>query len=321
MEFGFKLTARGRAAVAACGSLEAPLHLTRVAFGSGRVGEDTELADVHELLCYEDEGTIGDRSHENDRLYLEVQYTNDQAHAGAGTFLLSEFMVYAEDPITGEELAFAYATLGDYCQTVPAYRDGFPASTWTFPITLVVSDEIEVFVTAAPGLVTYDDLRNMAQAGQLGVSKRTLSIPTEGWTEDTDYGYGRVLELPLQGVTGRMTPMLTVLPGGVQTAADCGLAHFLETGNNVLRLWAKRDPAKSITASLTLLGDVGRFMCIGGDTAALVPAGADTLGGVMIQEGSGLTVDAEGRLSVDAVSETELEQLLDEVLEQTEEGE
>lgn len=312
MEFGFKPTTHGRAMLTACGALEKPLCLTRVAFGSGRVGEDTDLADVHALLCYEDEGAIGNRSHEEDRLYLEVQYTNDAQHAGVGTFLLSEFMLYAEDPATGEERDFAYASLGDYCQTVPGYREGFPASTWTFPITLVVSDEIAVSVAAAPGLVTYGDLQTMAQAGQLGISHQILSIPTQGWTQEDTYGYGWMLELALKGVAGRMTPLLTVLPESTQTAAGCGLAHFLETGNGVLRLWAKSAPAQPIAASLVLLGDSRGLAGIGGGASgALPPAGADALGGVMIREGGGLCVDAEGVLRVDAVTEDEVAGLLE----------
>ena len=310
MEFGFKLTTHGRAVLAACGTLEAPLRLTRVAFGSGRVGEGTDLADVHELLCYEDEGTIGERSHENDRLYLEVRYTNDAQHAGAGGFLLSEFMLYAADPVTGEERDLAYAILGDYCQTVPGYREGFPASTWTFPITIVVSDETEVFVTAASGLVTYDDLWSMAQVGMLGIRRWGLTIPAEGWMEDAVYGYGKMLELPQKRVTERMTPLLTVLPDGIQTAAKCGLAHFLETRDGALRLWAKREPEGPISTVLALLGDVGQILSTGGGLSVLPPAGAEALGGVMVREGSGLRVDAEGVLCVDAATEEEVAELL-----------
>lgn len=310
MEFGFKLTTHGRAVLAACGTLEAPLRLTRVAFGSGRVGEDTDLSDVHELLCYEDEGTIGKRSHEDDRLYLEVQYTNDDRHAGTGGFLLSEFMLYAADPVTGEEGDLAYASLGDYCQSVPGYREGFPASTWTFPITIVVSGEVEVSITTAPGLVTYDDLQAMAQAGMLGIRRRELTIPTEGWEAEEVYGYGWMLELPQQGVTERMAPLLTVLPEGTQAAADCGLAHCLETRDGALRLWARKVPAQPIAASLVLLGDTGWLSGIGGGAPALPPAGAETLGGVMVREGSGLRVDAQGVLCVDAATEEEVAELL-----------
>ena len=49
---------------------------------------------------------------------------------------------------------------------------------------------------------------------------------------------------------------------------------------------------------------------IGGGAPALPPAGAETIGGVMVREGSGLRVDAEGVLCVDAATEEEVAELL-----------
>lgn len=169
---------------------------------------------------------------------------------------------------------------------------------------------MEVSITTAPGLVTYDDLQAMAQAGMLGIRRRELTIPTEGWEAEEAYGYGWMLELPQQGVTERMAPLLTVLPEGTQAAADCGLAHCLETRDGALRLWARKVPAQPIAASLVLLGDTGWLSGIGGGAPALPPAGAETIGGVMVREGSGLRVDAEGVLCVDAATEEEVAELL-----------
>ena len=89
MEYRYKPTTNGRNALAACMALEKPFHVTRVAFGSGKVEEDTNLADVHELLEYVADGAVADRSHKDDRFCLTIQYANSE-HKDVKTFLLSE---------------------------------------------------------------------------------------------------------------------------------------------------------------------------------------------------------------------------------------
>lgn len=166
MEYGFKPTTNGRALIAACGALEQPLKLTRVTFGSGLVSEGTNLADQHQLVAPVADGTIGERMHENDRLYLSVQYDNSK-HPEQEAFNLAEFIIYAMHPETQTETDVAYATLGDYQQPVPAYSADLPASIFSFPMVLVVSDEIEVVIAAAPGVVTHNDLQQLASRRDL----------------------------------------------------------------------------------------------------------------------------------------------------------
>ena len=156
LEHAYKITTHGRALIAACWDLERPLRACRVAVGSGLAPEGTDLARVHQLYRYVADGTVGERRHEGDRLYLSVQYDNS-AHPEVGAFQLTEFIVYALDPETGGETDLLYATLGDYRQPVPAYR-GYPASVFSYPMVLVVSGEIEVEIDAAPGLATHADL-------------------------------------------------------------------------------------------------------------------------------------------------------------------
>lgn len=156
MNYGFKITTHGRALLAACMDLDEALNITRVAVGSGRVSEDANLADVHKLVRYMAEGMVADRRREGDRLYLTVQYSN-QNSPDTETFQLREFLVYARHPDTGAETDLLYATLGDYPQSIPAYRPDFPPGLWIFPLTIVVSSELEVNVSASPGLVTAEE--------------------------------------------------------------------------------------------------------------------------------------------------------------------
>lgn len=157
MNYAYKPTTNGRAAIAACWALEKPLHIVRVAFGSGKVSEGTNLADVHQLLEYVSDGAVTNRLHKDDRFELTIQFANDK-HPEVKTFQLSEFIVYVQDPQSGGETDLLYGTMGDYSLPVPAYNPAFPASVFNFPLELILSDEINVHISAPAGLVTYDEL-------------------------------------------------------------------------------------------------------------------------------------------------------------------
>ena len=265
MDYAYKVTTHGRAAIAACMALEKPPRITRVAFGSGRVGEDINLADVHELLAYVSDGAVAGRRHQDDRFFFTIQYANSE-HRDVKMFVLSEFAVFGEDPETGEETDFIYGTLGDYCQPVPAYNPAYPPSVFNFPLELIISDELQVTVSAPAGLVTWEDLERMARAGMLGITRADLTLPAAGWEVDTETGYPLRLDIPREGVTERVTPVLTVLPGGLEAAGLCGLAPFARTLENRLRVYAQKVPEQEIPASLALLGDVGGYFATGGGT-------------------------------------------------------
>lgn len=176
MDYGYKITTHGRALLAKCLDLSKPLKLTRAAVGSGLVDQDEDLAKVHALVRYAAEASIADRRHEGDRLFLTVRYSN-QDHPDAGAFTLSEFMVWAEDPETGQETDFLYATLGDFRQAVPGYSEHFPASVWSYPLVLVVSGELQVSITASPGLATWEDLLELKAELIRGVMMNELTLP------------------------------------------------------------------------------------------------------------------------------------------------
>ena len=255
MEYGYKPTTKGREILAACMALSAPLELTRVLVGSGKVSEDTNLADVHELLQYVTTGYIGDRRHENDRLYLDIQYQNDKDHADVPAFMLGEFIVYAITPATGREEDLLYATMGDYLQSIPPYTIGFPTGIWQFPIVLIVSDEINVTITAPAGLVTYSDLIKLFNSRAAGAAKMDITIPASGWAKDQDTGgaYALHMDIASTDITEAMIPMLTVLPSSLATAKNCDLCPVSRTMPGALRLYAKSVPTDTISASLTLL--------------------------------------------------------------------
>ena len=306
MDYAFKLTTNGRSLIAACGALEKPLRVSRVAVGSGQVPEETDLADVHELYHYVADGSIGERRHENDRLYLTIQYANSE-HKEQPTFFLSEFLVYAQHPESGEETDLLYATLGDYQQPVPAYRPELPGSIFNFPLVIVVSDEIQVEITAAPGLVSHDDLQRLMNEGVIGISRSEITIPANGWTDsredaadgvggDPAFGnYPFHVDVSVTGTKSRMTPIVTIYPQHLSIAKD--ICQTAETIEGAVRFYAKAVPSSDIKASLALVGGSGYISTGGGGGSDIPIASRTSLGGVII--GDGINVDFNGRISVD----------------------
>lgn len=318
MDYAFKLTTCGRAVLAACGALETPLRISRVAVGSGKVPEDVNLADVHELYHYVADGTISERRHENDRLYLTVQYANSE-HQEVPTFHLSEFIVYACHPETGEETDLLYATLGSYEQPVPAYHPELPGNVFNFPMIIVVSDEIEVEIAASPGLVTHDDLQRMINEGVIGISRMEVTIPAEGWTEadepleditgGTSYPYD--IDVPITGAKSRMTPSVTIYPQYLDSAQD--ICPVAETVDGAVRLFAKEIPAVDLKAGIVLIGGSGYISSGSGGGGEIPVATRETLGGIKLGDGLSSTADGTTSVKMNVASDDEVAEMLDEV--------
>lgn len=225
MNHCYKVTTHGQTVLAACMDLGRPLCITRAAVGSGLAGGS--LAETHTLAHYVADASITDRRHEGNQLLLSVQYHND-AHPELGDFVLSEFMVYATDPETGQETDFLYATLADGRQPVPGFKNGFPASVWTFPVLLAVSGELEVNIMASPGLVTSLDLQDAIDRLKLEIMTNELTLPLETDTGEqllTDKGTP-VLAVYRPNQSAGILAALEALDGRlsgqiVQVAADC----------------------------------------------------------------------------------------------------
>lgn len=268
MEYSYKPTTNGRSVMAACMAMEKPLKITRVAFGSGKVENGANLADVHQLLEYVVDGAVAERRHEDDRFYLTIQYANT-AHPETKTFLLSEFIVYVEHPETGDDTDLLYGTLGDYRQPVPAYNPAYGPSVFNFPLTLILSDEVNVVVAAPAGLVLYDELIRLLNSRAAGAAQKEIVIPVSGWAADTDTNgeYALMLDIASMDITEDMVPSMNINPRDLDTAAECGLCQSSNTLPCALRLYAKSVPAAPIIATIVLLDTVHRHTGLAGSAA------------------------------------------------------
>lgn len=285
MKYSLKMTTRGRAVLAGCMAKAVPLELTRTAVGNGRVPDGTDLADVHALFGYVDEATIAERRHEDDRLFLNVQYTNA---ATPKAFMLAEFMIYATDPDTGKETDFIYATLGDYAESIPAHSPAYPMGIWNHRLIVVVSDEVNVSISAATGIVTHDEL-SAALSRQAGVETADLTIPTTGWTASGKADFPYTVSIPVKAAREFHIPRVNLDPDNLAIAAGFGLCSASYALDGAVRLWAKKVPTAKMTASVTLVRPGGQ---LGNITSPLPVATAHSVGG--IKGSDSIRIDADG---------------------------
>lgn len=317
--YRFKVTTQGRKLLAGLLAMGEGLEITRVAVGSGRVSADAELADMTDLVEYVAEGTIAERRHHDNILELTVQYASNFT-PGLGAFYLSEFIIAARDPESGEEVTIVYATLGDYVQPVNAYSENLPPDVRNYPLSIVISDEIEVSITAPAGLVTYNDLQDAVDKActELVTSMATggikKSIPfviaAADWVEDNVVvnGIKYHYDLTDSEATAAQIPIVTITEATEETAKLSSMSERCTAYNGYVRFRSVDRPTAEIAGTCHLLVRGS----IGGTVGEIPVASADTLGGVKVQGGSGLKIDIEGNLSVDTASEAEASEAIDE---------
>ena len=78
-----------------------------------------------------------------------------------------------------------------------------------------------------------------------------LTIPAEGWQEDTSGGV--TLDLPLEGVTETMTPVVTLSAAALETAGACVLRETCETLPGAIRFRAGSAPEADMAGELLLI--------------------------------------------------------------------
>ena len=262
--YGYKVTATGRELLAALLATGKDLEITRVAVGSGQVAEDQELADMTDLIQYVADGTIAQRTHENNVLFLTVQYASNST-PGLGAFYLAEFVVEAKHPTTGESVNLLYATLGDYIQPVNAYSDTQAPDIRQYPIALVLSDEINVTISTPAGLVTYDDLaaavekacKDMLDDLAVGGIKKSIdfTIPADRLIEDPApaNGYKYYFDLADTDTTKNMIPYVVLAEGSLEAAGLAGMCGTAACYSGFTRMKFKNLPEETLVATCHLL--------------------------------------------------------------------
>ena len=94
------------------------------------------------------------------------------------------------------------------------------------------------------------------------ISKRDITIPSDGWDvssdEEDDVGEGTYyVDVPQDGVTENMVPVISIPPSGMDAAQTCGLSSVARTMDGAVRFYAESAPEEEIAACLVLLGASG----------------------------------------------------------------
>lgn len=331
MNYSFKVTTAGRALLAELLATGEELEITRTAVGSGKVSAEQNLADMTDLVKFEAEATIAQRSHRDNILYLTVQYSSNST-PGKGAFYIGEFIIQAKQPSTGENVTLIYATLGDYIQPVNAYSETAAPDIRSYPIVVAISDEISVNITAPVGLITYDDLkkaveqwgndyvahleqkleeiREYTESRSISAVISDFSIPTEGWTDSqdgTEHPY--YLDISVEGCRLDTFPAISLDKASQPAAKEAGLLSSVLSQEGSIRIYAKKVPEGRLTGSLVLIAN-------GGGGFQMPIASEDTLGAVKI--GKGMKISPEGVLTPsddnvdegDVAADSEVDELL-----------
>ena len=180
-------------------------------------------------------------------------------------------------------------------KTVPADAKFTDTNTWRGIQNNLTSDNTEDSLSAAQGKV----LKNLIDKKPDEMKLYPITIPAKGWKSDGSISYPYYIDIQISGIKESDCIAVTISPEDIDVAKA---AYFTttEAKNNVLRLRARKVPAKQISANYyTIREDILMAfgpVSIGGSSYILPPATADTLGGVMI--GDGLAVDETGKAAL-----------------------
>lgn len=93
-----------------------------------------------------------------------------------------------------------------------------------------------------------DALEEMDKAKAGKPNAASCTIPVTGWSSDDAADYPQYYDIDVAGVTARDRAEVTIAPGSISTAVDCGLCPTNETLADKIRIRSIDVPAAAITA-------------------------------------------------------------------------
>lgn len=276
------------------------MHYSRAALGKGHIPEGVSPKELTEPPEYVMDAMIAAITNPvNGECQVTVQVNSSDVEHG---FYCTGVLLYADDPDDGE-VPYTYLRLEDGPEWIRP-STSIVGKLATFDLIAAVGDVDAVTATIDPNsIVTRAEIARLIAdstgqlAAQMAVRQMDLTIPATDWekTGTGEYPYSR--DIPVDGVTDRMIPGLTVLEEGESAAIACGLCPRVQTLDGVVRVFAALVPKADIPTSLTLQGDASGLILSGGT-------------GGSIKIGSGLKMDNDGAICVDVASEAEVQQML-----------
>ncbi len=314
--YGCCLTADGKALIAKLLASKGELVISGVQVGKGVCPDDTYPGTLTALIDPVADATVTVPVYEQDTVTMTVQYRNDLNGGLEEGFFLSEFGIFADDPDEGQILLY-YGSLGDEPEYVRAYSTG-AIIVRDYPVSITVGEGADAQITInSAAWVTAAEVAEYVES--VAATKKEidftiltydwdiLASPTSKYTWYADIQNDDILVSHIPDVVLNIEDMEAASAAGL-----CTTVQALEGG--ILRFYAQAKPDADIS---------GRCILWGGSTGAAVygtldVASSTTLGGVRVQDDSGLTVDSDdGDLWLDTASEEDVTALFEEDVSQS----
>lgn len=116
----------------------------------------------------------------------------------ASSFYFREIGLYATDPVDGEIL-YAYANAGSNADHIPAYSTSPVDFTFAFNVTFSNTSSVTVTADSSLAFVTHGELEEEveeAMESKCEVHRFTATIPSTGWTQNSDGLYTVSVSVP-----------------------------------------------------------------------------------------------------------------------------
>lgn len=238
----------------------------------------------------------------------------------ASGYTATQVGIFAEDPDVGEILFFIAQAESGTGTPVPSDTEmpGYNAE-WTFYFQCGQAEQVTVFVDPANTVSRRDLERYLAENG--GVRSSPLTIPADGWTETGEEPYKYTLDVSQEDAKATHIPIVSLHRDSLAVAEAAGMCSSAETVDGAVRFWARKVPAEDMEATLALLTPgTGELGAAGGGSAYVLPVATTETAGV-VRIGEGLSVTADGTISVsgggigedDVATAEEMETMLDRV--------
>lgn len=238
----------------------------------------------------------------------------------ASGYTATQVGIFAEDPDVGEILFFIAQAESGTGTPVPSDTEmpGYNAE-WTFYFQCGQAEQVTVFVNPANTVSRRDLERYLTENG--GVRSSPLSIPATGWAETGEEPYKYTLDVPQEDTKATHIPIVSLHRDSLAVAEAAGMCFSAETVDGAVRFWARRVPTADLEATLALLTPgTGELGAAGGGSAYVLPVATTETAGV-VKIGEGLSVTADGTISVsggsidedDVATAEEMETMLDRV--------
>ena len=146
-----------------------------------------------------------------------------------------------------------------------------------------------------------------------GAGAHIFRIPASAWEEQEDKnGYVLQANVVVPRSTVMASPIVALDTKSYKAARNAEICPTIQAFDGFVRLWAKNRPEEDIKGTILLLFDSD-----GSNPKSAFPvASENSLGGVRVQTGSGLSIDEEGNLSIDMATAEEIANLYEQANQQ-----